>query len=84
MCAPQPLPASRPVTEVRSFDAVLPRPKCEPYYDITVGGSDDEGPTGDLAGGDNGAWGGSSGGDVNPDRSADAPTTRASSRVSNK
>ena len=25
-----------------------PRPKCQPYYDITVGGSDEEGPDGNL------------------------------------
>lgn len=37
-CVPRPV----------SFTAVKPRPKCEPYYDITVGGSDEEGPDGDL------------------------------------
>ena len=31
-----------------SYTAVKPRPKCEPYYDVTVGGSDEEGPDGDL------------------------------------
>ena len=31
-----------------SFTAVKPRPSSEPYYDVTVGGSDEEGPDGDL------------------------------------
>ena len=34
---------------VTSFRAVKPRPACDPYYDVTVGGSDEEGPGGDLA-----------------------------------
>ena len=34
---------------VTSFQAVKPRPACDPYYDVTVGGSDEEGPDGDLA-----------------------------------
>ena len=34
---------------VTSFEAVKPRPACDPYYDVTVGGSDEEGPDGDLA-----------------------------------
>ena len=31
-----------------AFTAAKPRPNSEPYYDITVGGSDEEGPDGDL------------------------------------
>jgi serine/threonine-protein phosphatase 5 len=34
---------------VTSFEAVKPRPRCDPYYDVTVGGSDEEGPDGELA-----------------------------------
>lgn len=34
---------------VTSFEAAKPRPACDPYYDVTVGGSDEEGPDGDLA-----------------------------------
>ena len=32
-----------------AFTAARPRPESEPYYDITVGGSDEEGPDGELA-----------------------------------
>ena len=31
-----------------AFTAAKPRPNSQPYYDITVGGSDEEGPDGDL------------------------------------
>jgi serine/threonine-protein phosphatase 5 len=35
--------------EPTAFSAARPRPESEPYYDITVGGSDEEGPDGELA-----------------------------------
>ena len=35
--------------EPTAFTAARPRPESEPYYDITVGGSDEEGPDGELA-----------------------------------
>ena len=35
--------------EPTAFSAVRPRPASEPYYDVTVGGSDEEGPDGELA-----------------------------------
>jgi serine/threonine-protein phosphatase 5 len=35
--------------EPPAFSAARPRPESEPYYDITVGGSDEEGPDGELA-----------------------------------
>ena len=35
--------------EPTAFSAARPRPASEPYYDITVGGSDEEGPDGELA-----------------------------------
>ena len=31
------------------FAAERPRPRSRPYYDVTVGGSDEEGPDGELA-----------------------------------
>jgi serine/threonine-protein phosphatase 5 len=31
------------------FSAERPRPRSRPYYDVTVGGSDEEGPDGELA-----------------------------------
>lgn len=35
--------------EPTAFTAARPRPESEPYYDVTVGGSDEEGPDGELA-----------------------------------
>ena len=35
--------------EPTAFSAARPRPESEPYYDITVGGSDEEGPDGEPA-----------------------------------
>ena len=35
--------------EPTAFSAARPRPESEPYYDVTVGGSDEEGPDGELA-----------------------------------
>ena len=37
------------MAEPTAFTAARPRPESEPYYDVTVGGSDEEGPDGELA-----------------------------------